>query len=280
MSNNQVTKFIRNDTIQNRIESLLDKRAGQFTTSLITAVNSSDKLAQCKPETVLNAALTAASMDLPINQNLGFAALVPYGNECQFQLQYKGYIQLAQRSGKYKTISATEVYEGQLVSNDPLKGIVFDWSKKPKSDDEPIGYAAFFELLNGFEKTFYMTRDEVEAHAARYSKAYQWDKNPKNTRGANSPWSTNFDAMAKKTVIKLLISTYGPQSTEMQSAIEYDQAVIDDKGKRYIDNDQLEEEKATDNEKQAIIEANQEADSQTSLVDDEAKDKSKSKKSK
>lgn len=261
---NEVTKFIRNDSIQKRIEDLLDKRAGQFTTSLITAVNANERLAHCKPETVLNAALTAASMDLPINQNLGFAALVPYGDECQFQMQYKGFIQLAQRSGKYRTISATEVYEGQLTSNDPLRGITFNWSVAPVG--EPIGYAAFFELLNGFEKTSYMTREQVDAHARKYSKAYQYDLRAKKE---NSPWSTNFNAMAKKTVLKLLISTFGPQSTEMQSAIEYDQAVITDQGKKYVDNDELDDVKATDDQKAAIIAANAPTEDVTDVTDDQ-----------
>lgn len=252
---NEVTKFIRNDSIQKRIEDLLDKRASQFTTSLITAVNSNTRLANCRPETVLNAALTAASMDLPINQNLGFAALVPYGDECQFQMQYKGYIQLAQRSGKYRTIASTPVYEGQLISNDPLRGITFDWSVPSPTDPDvkPLGYAAFFELLNGFEKTVYMTYEQVDAHGRKFSKAYQYDLKAKKT---SSPWSTNFDAMARKTVLKGLISTFGPQSTEMQSAIEYDQAVITDKGAKYVDNDSdLDDTKANDEEKSAILAA-------------------------
>lgn len=266
---NEVTRFIRNYSIQKRIEDLLDKRSSQFTTSLITAVNANERLARCKPETVLNAALTAASMDLPINPNLGFAALVPYGNECQFQMQYKGFLQLAQRSGKYRTIAATEVYEGQLLTNDPLRGITFDWSVPPVG--EPIGYAAFFELLNGFEKTSYMTREQIESHARKYSKAYQSDL---RAQKEDSPWSTNFDAMAKKTVLKLLISTYGPQSTEMQSAIESDQAVITDQGKKYVDNDAdtdaLEHVKATDDQKAAIIAANAEEAEVTDAADEVA----------
>lgn len=223
MSTNAVTKFIRNDTIQQRIEQLLDKRASQFTTSLITAVNSNEKLAKCKPETVLNAALTAASMDLPINQNLGFAYLIPYGNDCQFQMGWKGFVQLAQRSGQYKTISAAPVYEGQLAGNDPLKGITFDWSVEAKGD--PIGYAAFFELLNGFEKTLYMDMQTITGHGKRYSKSYN-----------SGPWKDNFESMALKTVLKLLISKFGPMSTEMETAVSADQAVVKDEGQYdYVD---------------------------------------------
>ncbi len=251
---NEVQKFIRNDSIQKRINDLLDKRAGQFTTSLLTAVNSNDRLAHCTPESVLNAALTAASLDLPINPNLGFAALVPYGNEVQFQLQYKGLIQLAQRSGKYRTISVAPVFEGQLISNDPLRGITFDWSVTPEPDATPIGYAAYIELINGFEKTMYMTYEQVEQHATRYSKAYNYDQKSKKS---SSPWSTNFDAMANKTVLKKLLSTFGILSTEMQTAIESDQAIITDNGVKYVDNDSaLENVNATDDQKQAIIDAN------------------------
>jgi recombination protein RecT len=254
MAGNEVTKFIRNDSIQQRIESLLDKRAGQFTTSLITIANSNAKIAACKPETVLNAALTAASMDLPLNQNLGFAYIIPYGNEAQFQMGWKGYVQLAQRSGKYKTISSTPVYKGQLVSNDPLRGITFDWSKPNEGD--PIGYVAFFELLNGFEKTLFMTADEMHAHATRYSKSFN-----------SGPWKTDYDKMAMKTVLKLLINRFGPMSTEMQSAIENDQAVITDSGRKYVDGtSDLDNVGADEEQKQAIIEANIEKASKNAIA--------------
>lgn len=246
---NQLTKFIRNDSVQQRINSLLDKRASQFTTSLITIANTNNKIASCEPSTVLNAALTAASMDLPLNPNLGFAYIVPYGNEAQFQMGWKGYVQLAQRSGRYKTISSTPVYEGQLVSNDPLRGIVFDWSVP--SEGEPVGYVAYFELLNGFEKTLYMSADEMRKHATRYSKSFN-----------NGPWKTDYDKMAMKTVLKLLINRFGPMSTELEQAIVSDSAVITDEGRKYVDNsDQdLDGEKATDDQKQAIIDANKPAE--------------------
>jgi len=206
------------------------------------------------PDTVVNAALTAASLDLPISPSLGFAAIVPYKSRgkyhAQFQIQWKGYIQLAQRSGKCKTISATAVYEGQLKDTDPLRGITWDWTVKPKGD--PIGYASYFELLNGFEKTLYMTRKQVDDHGRRYSQSYKYDLKDKKKE---SLWSKDFDAMALKTVIKQLISKFGPMSTVMEKALENDQAVITETGRVYIDND-LEEEKATEEEKRAIVEAN------------------------
>lgn len=257
---NALTKFVRDDNVQKRIESLLQERAPQFTTSLITAVNNNYMLQQCEPETVISAALTAASMDLPINPNLGFAALVPYKvgrtgkYQCQFQIMWKGFVQLAQRSGRYKTISAVPVYAGQLKANDPLRGIVFDWEIKPKKDADPIGYAAYFELLNGFEKTLYMTRHQVDDHGKKYSQSYKKDIRDKEQK---SLWSTDFNSMALKTVLKQLISKFGPMSTIIEKALESDQAVLTDKGRVYVDNE-LEDEKATEEEKQAIIAANTE----------------------
>lgn len=239
-----VQHYIRNPSIQGQFEKLLKNRATQFTTSLLSVVNSNENLAKCTPETVVSAALTAASLDLPINQNLGFAYIIPYKNEAQFQMGYKGFIQLAQRSGQYKTISSTPVYEGQLISIDPLRGIVWDWSVEAKG--EPIGYAAYFELLNGFEKTLYMTKLEMSNHGKKFSQTYK--------KGFGL-WVDDFESMALKTVIKLLISKFGPLSTELQQALQFDQSVVKDDDIVYIDNDKLEDEKATDTEKQEILEA-------------------------
>jgi recombination protein RecT len=248
-----VQKYITNESVQSRAADLLQDRAKQFTTSLLSVVNSNSMIARCKPETVFNAALTAASMDLPINQNFGFAAMVPYKNrageyEAQFQMMTRGYIQLAQRSSQYKTISCTPVFRNQLKSIDPLRGFVFDWDFKPRGS--LVGYAAYFELINGFEKTLYMTIAEVDKHARRYSSAYKEDLRTKSTR---SLWTNDFDKMALKTVLKMLISKYGPLSVQMQRALEVDQAIITDEGLHYVDN--VDDEAATDEEKQAIINA-------------------------
>lgn len=232
--------FVRNETTQKRINQLLGSRAPQLTTSLITAINSNDKLAKCKPESVLNAALTAASMDLPINPNLGFAYIVPYGDEAQFQMGWKGFVQLAQRSGFYKTINVTDIREGELKDRHRLSGeIEFEFIANDDHRDKlPIvGYVSYFRLMNGFEKTLYMTAEEVEAHAVEYSKSYAYDKKKNYT---SSNWSTNFEAMARKTVLKLLISKYGPMNTQLQEAVTKDQAVIDDNEIVYVDNDKNE----------------------------------------
>lgn len=261
-----LVKFVNDDSVQARVKKLLDRRASQFTTSLITIANSNDKIAKCKPSTVVNAALTAASMDLPINQNLGFAYIIPYGSEAQFQMGWKGFIQLAQRSGKYQTIAATPVFEGQIKTNDPLRGMEFDWSVKPEKGVNPAGYAAFFRLTNGFEKTLYMSMEEMKAHAERYSKSYK-----------TGPWKDNFEAMAQKTVLKLLISRFGPMSTEIERALDSDQAVIDDKGRRYVDND-LDDVGADDDKKNAIIDAHTDEDDSSDTDEVPPKDKSKAKK--
>lgn len=197
-----------------------------FKTSLLNVVNSNSLFEKVNPLSIIQSALVATTLDLPINSNLGYAYIIPYGVNAQFQLGYKGLIQLAQRTGQYQTISASEVKEGQIVSFDPLKGIEFDWTK---TDGEVIGYVAYFKLVNGFEKYHYMNIKELEAHGAKYSKTYR-----------NGPWKTEFDAMAKKTVLKQLISKFGIMSVEMQDAVVKDQQIIDKEGNgEYADNNNI-----------------------------------------
>lgn len=226
-SNGVVAAYIKRDDVGQRITELLGKRAPQFVTTLVTAVNENKKLSECDPQSVLNAAFTAASMDLPINPNLGFAYLIPYTldrgkaterNECQFQMGYKGFIQLAQRSGYYKTINARDVRQGEIVGEDFVSGeMEFKRLTEDRDKAEIVGYIAFFELLNGFRKTLYMTKEEVMSHAKKYSKNFaKWN---------SGLWKDDFDAMASKTVIKLLLSKYGPLSTQLQEAIAKDQQV-------------------------------------------------------
>ena len=159
----------------------------------------------------------AAVLDMPINNNLGFAYIVPYGNNAQFQIGYKGFIQLAIRSGQYETTGAAPIYKGQLKSNNPLTGYIFDFDVPPNG--KPIGYAAYFKLKDGFHKTVYMTHDECLEHAKRFSKSFRFD---------SSIWKKDFSAMAQKTVLKKLISKYGPLSLEMQKAVQSDQSVVKD----------------------------------------------------
>ena len=193
-------------------------------------------LVNADPQTVFSAACMAATLNLPINNNLGFAYIVPFKNnktntiEAQFQLGYKGYIQLAQRSGQFSRIAATPVYEGQLISENPLLGYEFDWSVKPTG--EPIGYVAFFKLINGFTAELYMSKEEVIKHANKYSQT---------AKKGYGVWKDQFEAMALKTVLKLLLSKQAPLSIDMQKAQLADQAIVRDvetNSFEYIDHDE------------------------------------------
>lgn len=217
MSNiTEIKKYINSDGVQAKFKELLGNKAASFVTSVMQAVTANPKLAECEPTTVYGAAAVAAILNLQIDPNLGFAYIVPYKGRAQFQMGYKGFIQLAQRTGLFQTIADTPIYEGQLISENPLTGFVFDFTKKPESTI-PIGYAAYFRLLNGFEKTLYMSVDEVRKHGEKYSKSFKFP---------NGLWNTDFDAMARKTVTKMLLSRYAPLSVEMSNAIRYDQGQI------------------------------------------------------
>lgn len=241
-----VKNYFDDESIKTKFKELLGDRSIVFVTSVLQAVEGNYNLKKCEPESIYNAAAMAAVLDLPINQNLGLAWIIPYGKKAQFQIGYKGFIQLAIRSGQYETIGASPIYKGQLTQNDPLKGFVFDFDVPPEGS--PIGFAASFTLKNGFEKTFYMTTAQIQAHAKKYSKSY--------TR-TDSPWRTDTVEMSNKTVLKLLLSKYGPKSLEMQKAVLSDQAVVNDFEKNefaYPDNDKKPESAEAD-KINSIIEA-------------------------
>lgn len=235
--------------IRKRFEEILGKRAAAFMTSVLQVVAGNEKLQKADPQSIYHAAAVAATLELPVNQNLGFAYIIPYeisykdegGNwqkrlVAQFQLGYKGFIQLAQRSGKFQSLEAKPVYDGQVVDDDSFLGYHFNW--KAKKSDTVIGYAAYFKLLNGFEKYLLMDLVDLQKHGAKYSKTFS-SKDQKIRD--KSLWTTDFDAMATKTVIKLLLSRFAPLSIEMERAIETDQAVISPEGNQYIDNEPLDQ---------------------------------------
>jgi recombination protein RecT len=208
------------ESVQEQFKSVLAENSGAFVASIIDLYNTDRTLQMCDPKNVVMEALKAASLKLPINKQLGFAWIVPYrdGRTGQyiptFQLGYKGYVQLCMRTGAYRYINADVVYEGELVKCDKLTGeIEIDPSKR--TSDKKIGYFAFIETLNGFRKTLYMTVEEVTKHAEQYSKSYG---------NKNSVWATDFDAMALKTCLRLLLSKYGVMSVEMQRAYIEDSA--------------------------------------------------------
>ena len=245
MENKAITikKYIENENVKSRIEDLLKDRAPQFIVSLTAMVNNSEKLAECEPNSLMTAALTAAALNLPINQNLGFAYIIPYKDNkagvtyAQFQMGYKGFIQLSMRSGQFQTLNVTDVREGELKGINRLSGeLDLEWIDD--RDKLPvIGYVAYFKLINGFEKSLYMTDADLKAHGVRFSSSMK--------KGFGL-WKDNFDSMAKKTVIKLLLSKFGPMSTDMAKAHEIDQAVITDEGKKYIDNKTLNPEEESE----------------------------------
>ena len=221
-----IKSLLSRDSVKKKFEELLGKKAQGFITSVLQCVSSNDLLSKADPASIYHAASVAATLDLPLNNNLGFAYIVPYNQKqkdgtykqvAQFQLGYKGFIQLAQRSGQFKTISASPVYEGQIIESNPLTGYKFDFTKK--TSDKVIGYAGYFRLLNGFEKIVFSTIEELKSHGLKYSQTF---------KKGYGLWNDNFDSMATKTVIKLLLSKFAPLSIEMQKAVVTDQAVIND----------------------------------------------------
>lgn len=216
--------------MKKKFTDILHEKSDSFMGSLMTLVGGDNYLSQAEPMTIIASALKAATMDLPIDKNLGYAYVVPFNrsekvgnkwikhNEAQFILGYKGYIQLAQRSGQYKALNALAIYDGQLIDWNPLtEEFTFDY--KAKLSDEVIGYVGFFELLNGFKKTVYWTKQEIESHRIKNAKGYDKEK-------LSGAWIDNYDSMAIKTVLRNMLSKWGLLSVEMQSAITSDEKVF------------------------------------------------------
>jgi len=207
-------ELVKQDNVQTMLKSTLQDKASQFATSLVSIVNSNQSLKNVDQMSVINSAMVAATLNLPINQNLGYMWLVPYKGQAQAQMGYKGYIQLAMRTGQYKALNAVAVCEGELGSWNALTEEV-EYNPEKKKSDKVIGYIGYFRLLNGFEKTVYWTKDQIESHRMQFSKMSS-GKNPSGV------WQSNYDAMAMKTVLKSLLSKWGPMSTDMATAIEHD----------------------------------------------------------
>lgn len=209
----QFKGIINSQTIKAQVyNSFKDKEmAGAFLSSMIDLYSGDSYLQKCDPEKVALEAVKAAALHLPIIKPLGYAYVVPFKNIPTFTIGYKGLVQLAQRTGQYKIINADMVYEGELKGFDKLSGIP-DISGQRVSD-EVVGYFAYFRLLNGHEHVFYMSREDMVKYAERYSPSYN---------SPSSPWKTEFDKMAMKTVLRQLLSKWGPTSTEMQKAEQLD----------------------------------------------------------
>jgi recombination protein RecT len=230
-------------SVMEQFNNALAKSAPTFVASVIDLYNGDTNLQQCEPKAVVMEALKAAVLKLPINKALGYAFIIPFNNSVKdekgnwvkkmvptFQMGYKGYIQLAMRTGQYRTINADVVYEGELRKANKLTGeIAFDGEKK---SDKVVGYFCYFELLNGFSKTLYMTVEQMAEHAKRYSKGLKKETTVESLINlSNLPvapdsktvgWMGNFHGMAVKTVIRNLLGKYGYLSVEMQQAIVND----------------------------------------------------------
>nr|DAE43432.1 MAG TPA: RecT protein [Caudoviricetes sp.] len=227
MDNTQVTVQQKNATLGELMHSPAvvgklnevwssPQMANSFMSSVISVANGNPQLRKAEPMSIIGAAMVAATMQLQVIPTLGQCYIIPYGSKAQFQVGYLGLLQLCQRSGQFKKILAAPVHEGEYISGDEFdEDYVFD--KKQRKSDKIVGYMAKFELLNGFTKVAYWDVERVKAHATKFSQAYR--------SGYTSPWKSDFDAMAQKTVLKSILK-YAPKSIEMQNAVTFDQAVV------------------------------------------------------
>lgn len=225
-----IKSLMNTPTMKKKFEDILHDNANAFMANVLTLVNNDSYLAKSEPMSIVTGALMSATLNLGLDKNLGYAYLVPfkaynnqtgqYEQKAQFILGYKGYIQLAQRSGQYKALNVIEVYEGELKSWNRLTE-EFEFDPEGKISDNVIGYVGYFELLNGFKKTVYWTKQQIETHRIKNNK----DKNKTALSGA---WKENYDSMAKKTVLRNMLSKWGILSIDMQKATTNDEHVIKD----------------------------------------------------
>lgn len=233
-----ISAYLTNDAVKNQINSVIGGKDGQrFISSIVSAVNNNPALQECTNQSILSGALLGESLKLSPSPQLGQYYLVPFndkerGKVAQFQLGYKGYIQLAIRSGQYKKLNVLAIKEGELIKYDPLEeeievNLIEDEEEREKA--KTIGYYATFTYTNGFKKSLYWSKAKMEAHALKYSKGYQAKK-------GYTFWEKDFDGMAYKTMLRQLISKWGVMSTEFQTAIDADMAVINQDGtKSYVE---------------------------------------------
>lgn len=238
----QMGSYLTNTKVRNYLEGILKERTGSFVSSMASIASMNTNLQNCTAKSLMMCGLKAASMNLPIDPNLGYAYPVPYKNndlgitEAQFQMGYRGYIQLAMRTSQYKKLIVTDIRDGEIEEIDPItetyrfKPIL---NEEQRNNAKVSGYYAMFELVNGFRKEMYWPIEKLIGHGKRYSKSYH-----KNT----SKWKTDEDSMCKKTMLRQLISKWGPMSVEMQEAHKADMAIIDlneetgSEDIRYLDN--------------------------------------------
>lgn len=266
---------IRGANAQDYLTAVLGEKKEAFVTSLVSVVANDANLQKCNPMSVIYAAMKSVPLGLPIENNLGYAAVIPYGDNASFQIMRNGWMELAMRTGQVKFIANEIVHEGELVKKNKFTGeYVFD--EEARVSDKVIGYMAYIKLTGGFEKTVYWTVEEVKAHALRYSQTY---------KKGYGVWKDNFDAMALKTVLKHLIVKHCPKSAELQQARADDQTVTNkDNVSTYADNtpdEQPQVEATSAKEKAEAVKAQVEAlkarqskavDTETGEVEDNGDD--------
>lgn len=219
LANGSLASIMKTPAVRARFADVLKDKAEGFVASVLAVVNSNAMLAKASPLSVISSAMVAASLDLPITPGLGYAAIVPFRNgregrtDAQFQLMARGYVQLAMRSGQYKSIEVQPVREGEIRSVDKFAG---RYEFGAPTSAAVVGWMGYFRLLNGFEKYYYMTIEEIQQHAMRYSQT---------AKKGFGLWVENFDAMAAKTVLKLMLAKWGVLSIEMQRATTFDGSV-------------------------------------------------------
>ncbi len=235
-----MTAYLTQDAVKNQINQVIGGKNGQrFISAVVSAVNTNPMLQECTNQSILSAALLGESLNLSPSPQLGQYYMVPYddkkkGKVAQFQLGYKGYIQLAIRSGQYKKLNVLSIKEGELVHFDALNEEIevrLIEDEEQREQAATIGYYAMFEYVNGFRKAIYWSKAKMEAHALKYSKGYAAKK-------GYTFWEKDFDGMAYKTMLRQLISKWGIMSIDMITAIDSDMAIINEDGsKTYVDND-------------------------------------------
>lgn len=235
-----ITAYLTADAVKNQINNVVGGKDGtKFISAVVSAVNNNPALQECTNQSILSAALLGQSLNLSPSPQLGQYYMVPFndkskGKVAQFQLGYKGYIQLAIRSGQYKKLNVLAIKEGELIRFDPLNEeieVKLIDDEEARETAETIGYYAMFEYTNGFKKAMYWSKKKMEAHALKYSKGYQAKK-------GYTFWEKDFDGMAYKTMLRQLISKWGIMSIDMMSAMDADMAVINEDGtKEYVDNE-------------------------------------------
>lgn len=214
----QLSQLMKSDKVQKQFQGMLKERASSFMTSVITTVSNNEYLQKASPSSIILCAATSASLNLPVNPSLGYAAIIPYGSKAQLQIMVDGWVALAKRGGQLEVLTCEPVYEGELLAKDRFHEHYDFLDSGCEDESKIIGFMCYMRELNGFQKTIYWTKKKIMQHGKKYSKNYN---------SPSSLWKTDFPSMARKTLIKHMLKKYGTLSTDMQTAIERDERALD-----------------------------------------------------